>query len=261
MQSSIKVCILLFVLALASGCVTTTESAFTKKKDEDKARDTYIQLGLAYIAREQYARARTNLERALEKDPRSAGATAAQGLIYQREGEYELAEELYVKALAFDPEFTRGRTYYAAFLYSQGRINEAFDQFKRASEDTEFSDRAQVFSNLATCALRLDQRNEAIHYYERSMRLDRYQPAVILAVTKLLIEDEKWEKATRYYNRYQNLVKNTSVTHSPRSLFLGIQIARHYQDSGQESSLALMLESLYPDSKELQQYKTEVAND
>jgi type IV pilus assembly protein PilF len=144
-----KFMMLVMVAALQTACVTTTDSVFTQKANKSEAVDTYVQLGLAYIERDDYDRARKHLVRALAIDPKNAGALAAMGLVFQNDGEPALAEENFKKSIVEDPTFTRGRTYYAAYLYSEGRYQEAYDQFKQASTDTEFEGRAQIFRNMA----------------------------------------------------------------------------------------------------------------
>lgn len=250
----------LLVLSLTA-CVTTTDSAFTRKADEDKALDNYIQLGLAYIQRSDFERARANINRALEINEDSSEAFAALALLYQQEDENKLAEEHFNKALSLDGKNTRGRTFYAAFLYRQERYTEALEQFRVASKDTGYKGRALIYINIAQCALKLDDPQQAIKAYEKSLVLDRYQPQALIGVTQLLIQDGEYLKAQRYYNRMINVIRSSGMTHSPTSLWLGIEIARHFNNDGQESSYALLLKQLYPESREYQQYRTLTAND
>ncbi|MEH6561464.1 MAG: tetratricopeptide repeat protein, partial [Marinobacter sp.] len=108
----------LLVALFISGCVTTTDSRFTREADEQKAIDNYVQLATAYIGQGNTERARHHLDRALELDPDSPQALAAFGLIYNSDGDAELAEESFKQAVSNDPSYTRGRVYYGAFLYS-----------------------------------------------------------------------------------------------------------------------------------------------
>lgn len=258
-KSIFLTCAKLFVLTLifgfVSGCVSHTESPFTRKQDKEEALTSYIQLGLAYIERGDLVRARKHLNRALELDSESSGAHAALGLVLQREGEYRLAEEQFKKSLENEPGFTRGRTYYAAFLYSQQRYQQAYDQFAIAADDTGFVSRDRVFSNMAQCALKLERADLAIAAYEKSLSLGAQDTAIFLQVAELLVQEGRFNEAQRYYNRFLNLVRTSPVTHSAQSLSLGIQLAEHFQDTAAEQSYASILKAVYADSLEYQQYR------
>ncbi|PID42229.1 MAG: type IV pilus biogenesis/stability protein PilW [Proteobacteria bacterium] len=257
----VRVLFLLPVVFFA-GCVTTTDSPYGAKKDSEKALTAYIQLGLAYIKRNNMERARKHLKRALEIDPESAGANAALGLVYQNEGENDLAEERFLKSLEYDPSFTRGRTYYSAFLYATGKYQEAYDSFKIASLDTAFPSRSQIFINMALCANKLNKRELMLKAYEKSLVLDSMQPDILLTLATELIKDQEYSKAQHYYNKFISLLgKDNGITHSPRSLYLGIQLADHYHNQQLKSGYSDLLRVLYPDSQEYKLYRKSTSNE
>ena len=167
---------------------------------------TYVQLGLAYIEREDYERARKHLGRALDLNPESVGAISALGLVYQKEGESKLADEHFRKSLEVDPNFTRGRTYYGAYLYAEKKYQEAFEQFKLASANTAYESRSQIFTNMALCSIQLKDNASAIKSYEKSIRLNRDQPNVVLSLVGLFQEEGDFDKAQSYFNHYLAMV-------------------------------------------------------
>lgn len=253
----------LLVVALAlQGCVTHTDSSLRGKANAERAEAAYVQLGLAYISEGDLVEARDNLRRALEINPKSAPARAADGLIFQMQGEYERAEERFSRALEHDADFTRGRTYYGAFLYSQGRYQEAYNQFLRASKDSDFQNRAQVFYNLALCAARLERDDEAISAYRQALNIQGDTFEVLSELSHLLVYTGNYREAGKYYRRLDRLITGSPrVQHTPRSLLTGLRLARHELDENRESSLALLLRNLYPESSEYQQYKALTSDD
>lgn len=254
--------LVLAALFVLTGCVTQTDSSLRGKANESRAEAAYVKLGLAYIGERNLSEARDNLRRALKINPSSAPAMAAEGLIFQMQGEYESAEKSFRKALDFDADFTRGRTYYGAFLYSERRYEEAYEQFRQASRDVDFPDRAQVFYNLALCASRLERDDVALAAYQQSLNIQGDTFEVLSEMAALLLYTGRYPEAARYYGRLDGLVAaSPRIQHTPRSLYTGLRLARHQQNRNREASLALLLRNRYPESSEYQQYKALTADD
>lgn len=254
MELFFRICIFTLCLFLTA-CVTTTEGPFTAKKDEVRAASQYVQLGLAYFQQGDYDVAIQKLEKALEIQPDQHEADAALGLVYQALNEADVAEDYFKEALRANPDYTRGRTYYAAFLYQQNRLEESVQQFERAASDVSYPSRASIFSNIGLVNVRLDRTEAAIEAYRRSLSLRRDQPQVVLALATLYYRLDDITKATTFYQDFKSSVRSRKASHTPQSLRLGIDIARNQQDLNEEASLILLLRSLYPNSKEYQEIK------
>lgn len=251
-----SIAVVLLLAVAVTGCVTKTDSRFAREADRDKAVRNYVQLATAYIGQDNFDRARNHLDRALEIAPDDPGALAAMGLVYQSEGEPELAEKSFRKSLASDADYTRGRVYYGAFLYQERRFEDARDQFLAASRDTDYSDRASVFFNLGLTEERVDNLEGAITAYRRAVELSRGDAKSLLALSRTLVEGGEYQAASRYYSRLTALMqKNRNLRHSPESLITGIRIARHFGEKDRESSLGLLLKNDFPNSVEYQQYR------
>lgn len=254
-KASLWLTLVLSVLFLA-GCVTSTDSRFKREADKEKAIDNYVRLATAYVGQGNVDRARVHIDRATELAPDDAGVLAAKGLLFQADGEGELAERAYKSAIASDGSYTRARVYYGAFLYGQDRFEEARDQFAAASRDTEYKDRASVFFNLGLAEEQLQDVDAAARAYRRSVELSRGEARSLLALSRTLVEKGDHEAAARYYDRLMGVMqRNSNLRHSPESLMTGIRIARHFGDSNRAASLGLLLKSDFPNSLEYQQYK------
>lgn len=244
-----------------TGCVTNTDSRFAREADRDKAVRNYVQLATAYIGQDNTDRARNHLDRALELSPKNPGALAAKGLIYQSEGEPELAERSFKEALDSDPTYTRGRVYYGAYLYGQRRFEEARDQFLAASRDTSYGERASVFFNLGLTEERVGNLEGAVTAYRRAVELSRGDARSLLALSRTLVESGDYQSASHHYSRLITLMqRNRNLRHSPESLYTGIRIAHQMGDRNQASSLGLQLRNNFPNSVEYQQYRVMTSN-
>lgn len=257
----VRVLVVLGFLALA-GCVTTTDSPFAREANKQKAEENYVKLGMAYIGQGNYDRARDHLERALQINPDSPSALAGMGLIYQTEGEPDLAEKSFLNALDSDSNYTRGRVFYGAFLYNQGRYKDAETQFTRASKDTEYDDRGSVFYNLGRTQDELGDFEDATASYKRAVGLSRGNANYLLALSTSLVNEGDYASAEHYYNQLVGMMQhNPNLKHSPESLLTGLRLAHHFGDENREASLALLLRKQYPKSEQLKQYRALISND
>ncbi|GHE21882.1 type IV pilus biogenesis/stability protein PilW [Halomonas urumqiensis] len=153
-----------------AGCATQQQGL--TGRDEVNPADAYTQLGVAYLERDNLQRAMAALDRALTIDPNDAEALQAMAMVYQRQGESQLADDSFKRALAADSDFTRARNNYAAFLYDQGRVREACEQLEQASQDPQYPNRAQLFANLGQCQQELGDSQAARRSLARAQDID-----------------------------------------------------------------------------------------
>ena len=166
---------LIALTVLLNGCVTSSNSTLTSKADPDVAVQRYVQLGLEYIKRDDLHRARKHLTRALEIAPEDASANAAFGLISHQEGDIKTAEISFKKAIASDENYTRGRTYYGAFLFSEKRYKQALEQFEVAANDTAYVGRSQIFTNIALCNVKLNNNEYRLGALRNLVDLNQFE--------------------------------------------------------------------------------------
>jgi len=246
--------LLALITLVLNGCVTSSNSTLSKKADPVAAVQRYVQLGLEYIKRDDLYRARKHITRALTIDPEDASANAAFGLISHQDGDIEEAEASFVKAITSDEYYTRGRTYYGAFLFSEKRYQEALSQFEIASNDTGYIGRSQIFTNIALCNIKLTNYDAALKAYEKTLRLDRSNGRALSGITELLIQQKHFNRAQQYYNHLVRLLREQELQHSAQSLWQGIRIAEFFKSDAQVASLVMLLEKNYPESNEYSQY-------
>lgn len=249
-----RVWVVTLCMVIVTGCVTTSDSALTRNADPEVAVERYVDLGFEYIKREDFKRAQKHLNRALELDEDNAAANSALGLIYSRQGEKKLAEKVFQKALDSDANYTRGRTYYAAFLFSDQRFEDALGEFMLAAEDTTYSARSQVFTNIGLCNIRLNAFDKAVAAYERALQLDRFNAGALAGITEVLLMQDQFKRAQFYYNRLVNQIAKQALSHSAQTLWQGVRIAKHFNADKQADSLAALLQQQYPDSVEARKY-------
>ncbi|MBC9252042.1 type IV pilus biogenesis/stability protein PilW [Pseudomonas alcaligenes] len=251
---TLRAALCLFLTVILVGCVRTggPVDPLSTQKGRDEARDAYIQLGIGHLNQGSTEKAKEPLRKALDLDPKSADAHAALALVFQREMEPKLADEHYRKAIALSDNNARLLNNYGGFLYEEKRYPEAQEQFLKASQDTLYSERSRVFENLGLTALKLGQREQAKHYFERALRMNSQRPLALLQMAQLSYSDKDYVSSRAYYRGFSQQGKQT-----PESLLLGIRLAKVFDDRDQAASLGLQMKRLYPGTPEYQQFLSE----
>ena len=162
----------LLIGLLGAAWLTGCSSQAVQPQGGTNPAEAYTQLGMAYLERDNLPRAQGALNRALEVAPNDAETLQALAMVYQRQGESQLADEHFQRALSADAGFTRARNNYAAFLYDQGRLREACAELEQATQDTQYDNRAQLFANLGQCQRGMGDLGAAVTSLERAQAID-----------------------------------------------------------------------------------------
>ncbi|HEY7886459.1 MAG TPA: type IV pilus biogenesis/stability protein PilW, partial [Cellvibrionaceae bacterium] len=184
-----------FLCVALGACVSTRTD--TANVDEKRALESHISLALNYIESKNRESARHHLRRAFEIDRRSVDATFAMAMLYQLEGEPELAEEKFKQTLRMNKNHTRARNNYGVFLFERERYQEAYEQFELAANDLDYDNRAQAMMSLGRTALRLGKTEKALSTFESANRLNPGLPRLKYELAELYFTLEDYASARR----------------------------------------------------------------
>lgn len=235
------------VVGLA-GCQTVEEGGPRPATSQQRLA-AQLDLGRGYLQEGNLAKARIPLQRAVELD---SGAWEAHDLlasVYQLEGESELAEKHFRRAIRAGGG-ARSRNNYGAFLSAVGRVEEACDQFSEAVRDPDYPNRAQTFENLGLCERTRGRDDAAQAALLRAVALGGSRPAAMLELADIHFRAGRNQEARSAYDQFRVGGRQTA-----RSLLLGARIGKAVADADAEASFALMLRNLFPDSDEYRQYR------
>lgn len=245
----------LVVLATAIfliGCSTTptTPEPERNSAEVNELLQRQMDLAVGYLRNRDYARAKEKLNRALEIDDKYSPAHATYGLLFQAEGEIELAEKYFKNAIRFSPEDSQARNMYGAFLFSEKRFHEAVEQLEVASENRFYANRPVVFENLGRSYRRIGDLEGAEYAFTRAIQLNPEQAGATMELADIKFEQQNYVEARNLYRRYSQLAPATS-----RSLWLCVRLSRIFKNYNEEASCGEALEGIFPNTDEYRFYK------
>jgi len=235
---------------LLTGCVSETTGGFNVEASTEQAAAAYVQLAQAHYNAGDIQSARHNLDKARKLDDRHPGIYDLLAMIQQWEGDSDLAQENFQRAIRLDRDDSRVRNNYAALLFSQGLYAQACDELALVTQDIDYPGRAIAFENLGRSALRLERKEQAMQAFTRALQLnpDLYVSALELAT--LRASNEQWDPAWQLLQQYLQSAQLYNVPYTPQALLTGIQIGDKVGNAALVEDFSLILTTLYQQSPE-----------
>lgn len=222
-----------------SGCSAQPEQPVSGSVAIQKSVNSYTQLGFAYLERSNFERAKRAFVKALALDDDAPDALHGMALIYQQEGEVDLAEAHFRKALLEGGQFSVARNNYAAFLYRQRRYSEACEQLELTVRDTLYVNRQLAFENLGLCRLQLNEPETAERYFLRALQLDRNSGRALLELAFLREQQGDAGEAWNLIRRHLDIAGP-----SERGVRLALQLSEQLGKNAERSQYLSMLAQL-----------------
>ncbi len=247
---------LLLTLALLTGCgllntdPVSLDAPIPKLPKEQalKAADANLKVAMAYMQQNNMEIANNRLQRALKLAPDYYATHVLLGHFYRRTQDLNRAEQHLQRALALAPNNSSALDSYAQFLCSTKKYQQAREYFLKAATNPLYETPEIPYTNLASCLLETDEKTEAMQYLLQALQINPRIPLALLRVATLQLENNDALVARAYLQRYETVAR-----HTPRSLWLAIQIERRLNNADGISSYELTLRKLYPDSPEAHQ--------
>lgn len=162
----------LVCLLCLSSCVSPPSQEQIEKDNAARAR---INLALAYLAENEYPKAKENIDKALAHNEKNYLVHSVQAYYFQQIGEIEAAEKSYQQALLLSRNAPDVLNNYGAFLCRQGKseaANQAFEQALNAEQP--YYSAADTLENMILCA---KANNEPAKVATLLQRLENYDKA------------------------------------------------------------------------------------
>lgn len=205
-----KVILFIATSTIVCGCVSqksyvnSDKPFYEKSHSPQEAASNRIALGLNYLKKGNAARAKLNIDRAIELAPDMAEAHYSLAYYYQVVKEYAKARQAYQKVLRLDPKNADARNNFGVFLCQQGDIQDAREMFTSALAIEQYVRVAQTYENLGICLFDHDREQyeeEVIEYLDRALAHDARRTKSLTILQKIYTEQKDWRKALYYQQR------------------------------------------------------------
>jgi type IV pilus assembly protein PilF len=232
------------VLSLA-GCVTVDP----REPQNVRASKINVQLGIGYMQQNNLEVANEKLLKALRQNPKSAAAHNAYAMLQDRLLQKDKAEYHYKRATKLDRKDSQAANNYGTFLCRNNREAESEKYFLQALKNPLYKTPEFAYTNAALCLLKIDKNERAKDYLRKALAARSNFPMALIAMGKLVFEQDNFSEAKIYLDRYHRVAIPTAT-----SLWLAIRTELELNSSSDVDALAENLESNFPDSDEYQSW-------
>lgn len=243
----------LFLLLGMTACSTisntsdTNNSASIVNAEPDEKAMVHTQLARGYMEQNQYATAKTQLERALEISPSHSDSNYVMALLMIKLEQYSSAESHFERAVKSDRENSPAAHDFGAFLCQINKPARAVEYFDIAASNPLFEQAKLSYARAGQCIASSDKKR-AEDYLRKALALDKRLRPALFSLAQLKHADGNHLSARAYIERYLAI-----TVPQPESLLLAYKIESNLNASEQASAYRSELLKSFPGSKQARQ--------
>lgn len=241
--------LILVSILLVSGCATTGGGQLSQEA-VIQSRLLYQKALVAYRDR-QLMEAFESVSSAIEKNPANARAWELFGLVNQRLGRLDTAEQAFERAIQLSPNDPAILNNYGSFLCDRKEWQAAQKQFSNAANNTANPQPEIAWTNAGLCARRSGNELLAKTLLEKAIQQDPGQPTALYQLALISLDQGKPVEANTWLQQYLN-----HAVHTPKTLLLGARIEYALNNSSGVESYKEKLRTAFPNSPERKEAET-----
>lgn len=200
---------------------------------------------MAYMEKNDNARALKKLRKAIQIDPQYADAHNAIAILYSRLGEDQKAGTHFEKATQIAPNDPSALNNYGQYLCKQGQRKKADTMFERALANPLYDTPQFAHLNAGICAKQDKDLEQAEIHFRSALKKDPYMSPALYQMADLSHSLKRNLPARAYLERFTQAAR-----HNAKSLWLAVKVEKALGDVDAEASYALRLKNNFPDSQE-----------
>ena len=235
--------LLLFLSAGLTGCGTPSGGG-----NPNASAKVHTELAGMYFEMGKHGVALEEIDLALQANRNYAPAYNVRGLVHMALRENNEAEEDFQKSLRLDNTDSDAHNNYGWFLCQHDRAKESIAQFMAALKNPLYQTPARAYLNAGLCSRKAGNSKDAEEFLKTALQLQPDLAQASLGLAELNFASGDYFAAKKYFTSFSD--KSGSL--NAEQLWLAVRIARKTGDRNAESSYAMQLRKLFPDSRETQ---------
>jgi type IV pilus assembly protein PilF len=203
------------------------------------------QLGIEYLKQNNLAAAQEKIERALQQNPKDAGAHTAAGLLYERLREPRKADQHYSRALKLDPRNPQMQNNYAVFLCRNGESAKGRTLFEQAATNPLYRTPEVAYANAGVCARSAKDYEAAEANFRKALQMRPTMTDALLQMADLSLERGNGLQSRAFIQRFLQAAPAT-----PEVLLLAARVERTLGDEKAAGDYETRLRNEFPGSQQ-----------
>src|SRR5688500_7181762 len=230
-----------------AGCMSTSSDNITEPQ-LDRASEINLEIGIDHLRKGNLPAAKEKIDRAVEQNSRNAKAQMAAGLLYDRLGETNKADNHFDRALSIEPKNPDIANNYAAFLCKNDRFERGEKFALQAAANPLYNTPEVAYVNAGNCARANKDLAKADAHYRKALTAQSRFGAALFSLAEVELEQQNYLSARAFLERYMAVSRT-----SPSTLWLGVRIERGLGNSAAANQYAQRLKNEYPSAAETRQ--------
>lgn len=237
-------------LVLNACSLSTVEPDLQPKYTDEEKALTNLDLGLRYMELGQFETALEKLNRALDLDSSNSRIHDALGVLYERIGRKEDAEEHFLKALNLKPDDASAVNNYGRFLCDRGQYDQGMTYLKQAIAMPLNARKWFALSNAGICEYKQGHDEQAEQYLRTALEQQPNYAQALSGMVKITYKKGDYFKTRAFLDRYAG-----SARESAEMLWYAVQTERQLGNPKQAEEYRQQLLQKFPLSDEAKKLK------
>jgi len=197
---------------------------------------------------QDYPRALDLVKESIRHNPQNAKAHSVAGLIYQRQGMSQQAQEYFSRAIQIEPNDPAIRNNFGNYLCAERKYGAAEENFLIAANSPSNAQPDTALTNAGLCALRANENNRAKDFFSKAVQVNSAQTIALYQLALMSQRNADAVTASGFLQHYL-----THKSHTAKTLMLAATIESDLSNSDSYKNLLQQLVRDFPDSPEATQ--------
>ncbi len=240
-------------LSLIVGCSSSTPNVQPILNAETSAMK--LQEASFAMQSQDYPRALDLAKSSIRHNPENAKAHSVAGLLYQRQGMNQQAQEYFSKAIQLAPRDAAIRNNFGNYLCAERKYAAAEENFLIAANTIGNDQPDTALTNAGLCALRANENNRAKDFFTKAIQVNSGQTTALFQLALMSQRNSDALTASGFLEHYLS-----HKPHTAKTLMLAANIESDLANSASYKNLLQQLVRDFPDSPEATQAQFQLSS-